>query len=272
MKKLLLVFAHPDDESFVVGGTVAKYAALGWRIELICATTGQMGDRGSYDQSADLSAIRTRELEAAAAVLGIHEIIWLPYMDGKLKDIPPGELEDIIYKKMREREPDIVITFESRGISNHPDHVKISLSTTYAFQKYATYFVKGEKLGRRDPRNKIVKKLGGYTDRDEPRLYYACMPQEVATFLKKNEVIPDESFGKPWEGVEDKKITTVIDIREYTEKKVAALAKHTSQLVDVERFLSIDSQPLAYQEYYILRMLGEEEFFLGKGDTVSNDL
>lgn len=271
-KKLLLVFAHPDDESFVTGGTIAKYVDRGWHIELICATRGEAGDHGNYSSKDNLKDIRTQELLEAKAVLGIQAVHFLDYKDGQLKHVNPGELEDILVKKMKDIEPDIVITFESHGISNHPDHMKISLSTTYAFQKYAEYFVDGEPLGKRDPRRRMVDKLGGFEGKEEPKLYHACMPKEVVQYLLENKVIPEESFGKPWEGIDDKKITTVINISDYTEKKVAALAKHVSQRGDVERFLSLDSQPLAYQEYYLLRMEGKEEFFLGKGESVSNEL
>lgn len=271
-KKLLLVFAHPDDESFITGGTVAKYAELGWHIELICATRGEAGNKGIYSSKEKIQDIRTQELLNAKSVLGIHAVHFLDYKDGQLKGIHHGELEDILVHKFKDIEPNVVITFESHGITNHPDHIKISLSATYAFQKYAEYFVDGEPLGKRDSRRRLVDKLGGFEGREEPKLYHACMPNEVVQYLIKNRVIPEESFGKPWHGVDDKKVTTVIDISEYTEKKVAAIAKHISQREDAERFLSIDSQPLAYQEYYFLRMQGKEEVFLGKTDTVSNEL
>jgi LmbE family N-acetylglucosaminyl deacetylase len=270
-KKILLVFAHPDDESFITGGTIAKYADNGWTVDLICLTRGQAGEWGSYEKNGDLGVIRTRELEEAATVLRISSVTFFEYMDGKLSDVHPGELEDILYKFLLEREPDIVITFEPKGISNHPDHRKACISATYAFQKYATRRVRGEKLGKRDPRRAFIDAIPPSADY-EPKLYYACMPTSIVEYLKTKNVIPAESFGKPWSGVPDKAVTTCIDISKYMKKKIQALSKHKTQIADVQRFLAIDSHPLMDSEYFILRMQGEQEIFMGKKDEVSAEL
>lgn len=271
-KNFLLVFAHPDDESFLSGGTIPKYVDAGWKVDFICATKGEAGECHVDQGSSELGTLRQGELAEAAKILGISSVSFLEYVDGTLKEIEPGEVEEKLYQKLLEFEPDVVVTFEPGGVSNHPDHIKLSLSTTFAFQKYAKFVVKGQILGKRDSRRKFVDKLGGYTSKEEPKLYYACMPESVASHLLAHDVLPKESFGKPWKGVPDKIITTVIDISQYTGKKVAALAKHKTQRKNVERFLSIDSQPLAYKEYYILRMQGEQEVFMGKDDEVTNEL
>ena len=230
---ILLVFAHPDDESFTSGGTIRKYADQGSIIDLLCVTRGQAGERGPYDNTVDVGAIRSEELQSAAEVLGISSVTFLDYMDGKLSTLEPGELEDKIHKVLVQKEPDIIITFDPTGISNHPDHKRLCISTTYAFQKYAKRQVRGEKLGTRDPRRAFVSNLPPAT-KPEPKLYYACMPQSVATFLKQAQIIPEESFGKPWMGTPDKAITTCVDISDYTEKKVESLSKHKTQIADVE--------------------------------------
>lgn len=79
MKRLLLVFAHPDDESFSCAGTVAKYVAAGWKVDLICATRGEDGSRGPYvDLPKDqLGDIRQKELQKACVTLGINSITFL---------------------------------------------------------------------------------------------------------------------------------------------------------------------------------------------------
>lgn len=262
MKKLLLVFAHPDDESFAVAGTVAKYHKAGWEVSLVCATAGQKGEVGPYGSRSaeELGAIRKRELEEAAAILGISEVTVLDYRDGALARLEAGELEDKIHKKITEFIPDAVITFDTTGVSNHPDHIKISYATTFAFQKYAAW-VEGQLRVRTDITADIL-----------PKLYYACMPQSVAAFLKKNKNIPSQSFGRPWQGVPDKQVTTVIDIRQITAVKRRALLAHRSQQGDVARFLSFAANPLAKREYFILRMHGMTEVFMGKNDRVSNRL
>lgn len=270
-KKLILVFPHPDDESFTAGGTIAKYIDAGWDIQLLVMTRGTRGSRGSFPPEADLGALRTQEVIDACGVLGISNVQVLDYQDGGLAKINPGELEDILYKMLLSLEPNIIITFEPNGISNHPDHKKLCISVTYAFQKYAKRHAEGEKLGTRDPRRKFVTHLPK-SESAEPKLYYTCIPQSVVDFLKKNSVIPSESFGKPWVGVPDKMITTAIDISDYTERKLSALSKHKTQREDVERFIAIDNQPLMYKEYFVLRMQGEQEIFMGKDDSVSEEL
>jgi LmbE family N-acetylglucosaminyl deacetylase len=270
-QKLLLVFPHPDDESFTTGGTIAKYIDAGWDIQLQVMTRGSAGMRGEYGDDVDLGEVRTQEVTDACRVLGLSNVQVLEYQDGGLMKINPGELEDVLYKMFLSVDPDVIITFEPNGISNHPDHKKLCISVTFAFQKYARFRANGEKLGSRDPRRKFVSHLPK-SERPEPKLYYTCIPQSVVDFLQKNDVIPSESFGKPWTGIPDKMITTSIDVSDYTEKKLMALSKHKTQIADVKRFVSIDNQPLMYKEYFVLRMQGQQEIFMGKDDVVSGDL
>lgn len=262
MKKMLLVFAHPDDESFTCGGTIAKYVKAGWSVDLICATRGEAGNATGYDSVTpeELGKIRQKELEQAATLLGVSSITFLGYMDGTLANEPPGELEDKIYRKMEELVPDCVITFDTTGISNHPDHIKLCYATTFAFQKYAFW---------------IQNKLEGTKDYDEenaPKLYYACTPESVISYLKKKKVFPEESFGKPWRGTEDKNITTAISLAGVKTVKKKALLCHRSQKEDVDRFYSLANNPLASTEYFICRMQGVTEVFMGKLDRISSQL
>ena len=127
--------------------------------------------------------------------------------------------------------------------------------------------------GQRDPaRHDTLSFAESEAITSEPKLYYACMPESVAMYLRQKKVIPATSFGKPWNGVEDKRITTVIDTKRFAAVKIKALRAHVSQAADVDKFLSIDPQPVVQQEFYILRMQGESEIFMGKNDQVSNRL
>ena len=90
--------------------------------------------------------------------------------------------------------------------------------------------------------------------------------------MKKKKKLSTESFGKPWSGTEDKRITTVINITKFAAEKKRALASHVSQQEDVDRFLSFESQPEMKHEYYMLRMQGTTEVFMGKNDHVTNNL
>lgn len=251
MKKMLVVFAHPDDESFYAGGTIAKYAKVGWSVDVLCATRGEAGGDGDE---------RRKELEQAAAILGVSSVSFIGYMDGTLKDEPPGGLEDAIYKKMIECVPDVVITFDTTGISHHPDHVRMCFATTFAFQKYAKEI------------NSVLSQSQEFTEESAPKLYYACVPESTMNYLKKMKVMPQESYGKPTIGTEDKRVTTVITITAQSAVKKKALMAHVSQRPNVDRFYSLARTPLGKTEYFILRMHGIREIFMGNNDRVTTKL
>lgn len=258
MKTLLLVFAHPDDESFITGGTIATYADLGWNIELLCATRGDAGQSALHDSISrrDLGDIRDAELAEAAKILGIANVMQMSYKDGALKNIPPGEIEEKIYKHMRYVTPDVVVTFDSTGISNHPDHIRIGRSTTYAFQKYA----------------KDIEHTLTDADAYYPKLYYTVLPRTVVRFLQDKKILTETSFGKPWVGTEDKFISTVIDIAPFADVKTQAARAHKTQRHDWEKHLAVPNNPILTHEHYVLRMHGTREVFMGKNDTVSSEL
>ncbi len=259
MKRILVVAAHPDDESFWCGGTIAKYADEGWQVDVMCATRGEQGHTGPKTNLAreKVGEVRQKELEAAGTVLGIHSVTFLDYKDGTLADRTPGDIEDVVHKKMLEIIPDVVITADTTGITNHPDHIKLSYATTYAFQKYAKWIE--EKLKDQEETEQIF-----------PKLYYACMPASIAHYAIKSNIYPPESFDKPWKGVEDKRITTVVDISDYREVKERALHCHITQSAAVERFLNM--KELMKHEYFIFRMHGTTEVFMGKNDHVTDHL
>lgn len=272
MKTMLLSMAHPDDESFLVGGTVAKYAKAGWKIHLLCATRGEAGKSPMYENETDFGGLRVKELEEAAKILGIQSIIHLDCRDGKLSGLTPGELEEQVYKPMKEIAPDVVITFEPNGVTNHPDHIKLCTSTTFAFQKYAKTVVLGDDLGSRDPRRYLLTGDENDETQVEPRLYYGCIPESVSQFLMKQRGIPKVSFGKPWRAVPDKKITTVIDISRTESLKRKAISQHITQEEDIQRYFSVEHNPLLQHEYFILRMSGIHEVFMGNNDRIVNRL
>jgi LmbE family N-acetylglucosaminyl deacetylase len=132
-RSLLVVLAHPDDESFPMGGTLAKYAAEGVRVSLICATRGEAGIPGLLPEAT--GQLRERELRAAAATLGLAEVRFLGYHDGQLAQADPEQAIGQLVKAMREIQPQAVITFGPDGISAHPDHLAIHRFTTQAFDR-----------------------------------------------------------------------------------------------------------------------------------------
>lgn len=268
---MLVITAHPDDESFSVGGTIAKYHEKGWDIHLIVATNGEKRASG---------VLRQEETKKAADVLGICSVRFLGLPDGRLKELSPGTLEDPLYEAMYALLPDVVITYGPTGITNHPDHIKVCYATTYAFQKYTTYLCDLQKPEILEKGRGKLWKQAEYqrtfgetqTSSKEPKLYYISLPQSSVNFLLKEKQIPEESHGKPWKGTPDKDITTIISITETKLKKGKALLCHETQMEDVDKFISFAKRPEVEQECFVLRMQGVYEVFMGKTDRFADTL
>ena len=145
---LLAVLAHPDDESFGMGGTLAYYAQNGVRTELICATKGEVGemDPKYLHDSLTSADVRVQELRCAAGILGISHIHFLDYRDsgmtGSIDNQHPqalcnqpleqvaAEVADII----RKVKPNVVVTFDPIGGYRHPDHIAIQKAAVEAYK------------------------------------------------------------------------------------------------------------------------------------------
>jgi LmbE family N-acetylglucosaminyl deacetylase len=134
---LMCVLAHPDDETLATGGTLARYAAEGVAISIVCATRGERGWReapDAYPGPEALGRIREAELHAAAEALGFDAgaVEFLDYRDGELDQAEPDEAVTRIVRALRARRPQVVITFGADGAYGHPDHIAISQFTTAA--------------------------------------------------------------------------------------------------------------------------------------------
>jgi len=129
-KRMLVILAHPDDESFAVGGTLAKYSHQNVQVILLCATRGEAGIPGVNPEEA--GDTRERELRQAAEHLGI-EVHFLGYQDGELVNMKPGMLLETIACWIDLVQPQVIITFGPEGVSGHPDHVTISHVVTQAY-------------------------------------------------------------------------------------------------------------------------------------------
>lgn len=132
---ILCVFAHPDDESFGIGGALAAYAARSVAVDLLCTTRGQGGELGDPPVTTReaLGAVREEALRAAAHLLGLRAVIVLDYTDGAIRDAPYAPLLAAIMDTYRRVRPTTVITFGPTGISGHPDHVVTHRAATEAF-------------------------------------------------------------------------------------------------------------------------------------------
>jgi LmbE family N-acetylglucosaminyl deacetylase len=132
--RILLVFAHPDDESFVAAGLSRRYADAGADIALVTATRGEAGSRGDPPLCAvdELPARRESELRAAAAILGIADVQILGYRDQHLAEVPADAIRARLVGILRRHRPHVVVTYDPQGGHGHADHVAISRFTTDA--------------------------------------------------------------------------------------------------------------------------------------------
>ena len=146
-RRLLGVFAHPDDEVFCAGGTMAQAAEAGAEVMIVSVTRGERGQ--IRDPAAatrrTLGAVREAELYAAAAELGVQHVRVLAYPDGALAR-HRSALGPAITGIMRQFDPDTVITFSADGGYGHPDHIAISGLTTQAFWALARDHNRNQRL------------------------------------------------------------------------------------------------------------------------------
>ena len=133
--RVLGMFAHPDDEVFCAGGTLAHYASTGAEVLVVSATRGQAGQirdpRAATRRT--LGAVRSRELEEACRQLGVRQAYCLDYQDGTLHDIAPERLTSDVAAILRDFAPDAVFTFGPDGGYGHPDHIAISAAASRAW-------------------------------------------------------------------------------------------------------------------------------------------
>ena len=145
--RLLAVFAHPDDESFGPGGTLALYARQGVEVHLICATRGEVGAAPLHllDGHTDVASLRESELRCAAGILGLSGVYLLDYRDSGMSGSPENQhpnalaaqsvdaVASKIARLIRQIQPQVVVTFDPIGGYKHPDHIAIHKATLLAF-------------------------------------------------------------------------------------------------------------------------------------------
>lgn len=225
--RLLAIFAHPDDESFGPGGTIAKYASKGVEVTLIVATRGEKSTLGESSQYsvAELGEMREGELRCAAQVLGIKEIRALGYRDTQVAQIDTQELRAVFSEAIAEVQPDVVLTFDPRGITGNPDHMAVTKAVSLAFSDVYGLATRGQR-----PQN---------------RLYYWTIPEAIARHLRDLSNIP-------FVGASDESITTVIDVSDFKERQWQAIACHQSQSNPVPLVLKERLYAQKGQESFVL--------------------
>jgi len=121
-RSVLVVCAHPDDESFGLGAALAKLDESGSSTSVLCFTHGEASTLGA--DCGDLGQIRARELAAAAGELGVRYVELLDYRDGRLAEEELDELTAPIRRAIERAMVDLVLVFDEGGITGHPDHCR----------------------------------------------------------------------------------------------------------------------------------------------------
>ncbi len=236
-RRLLISYAHPDDESFGLGGLIARYVSEGVEVSLICATNGDVGTvapemLNGYDSISDL---RLAELDAAAKLLKLTHVYKLGFKDSGmvgsltsedptcLWQAPQAVVTRRVVEIMRDLQPQVVITFNKYGGYGHPDHIAIQRATTEAFALAS------------DPAY-ITDGLAPYQSQ---KLYYSNIPKrqlQLAMSIMRMRGTNPRQMGKNKDIdlqaiVENaERVHTLIDIRRYFEAWDAASQCHKSQL------------------------------------------
>jgi LmbE family N-acetylglucosaminyl deacetylase len=195
---VLAVLAHPDDEAFRAGGTLALLAKKGIPVHLLTATRGEAGARGDPPlcTAADLPAVREKELRCACGALGIEPPRLLDYSDGRLSRVPDQQAVTQVLAAIQELKPEVLLTWPPDGLSGHPDHIAVSRWTGLAYQE--------------------AVRLGA----DAPiALYYLAVPLSVARALGLGQL----------HAVPDEQIDLTVDVCEVWKQKLAAIRCHRTQ-------------------------------------------
>jgi len=258
--RLLVVLAHPDDESLGFGGTLARYAAEGVETYLVTATRGERGRFGPQGKTADpveVGRVREAELRAASATLGIRELSILDYPDGAVDQVDAAAATLTITHHIRRVRPHVVVTFGPEGGYGHPDHIAISQLTTAAIVCAADAGYDSGSL----PAHRVAK------------LYYMAWRSDKwdayqAAFRKLAFLVDGVSRqATPWP---DWAVTTVIDTSAYWAVVWKAVCCHQTQM-------SIYGQLKQLDQNQQQALWGSQEFYrvhstVNGGRKVETDL
>lgn len=259
---LMVVHAHPDDESIGTGGILAKYSTEGIRTVLVYGTRGEVGEILNPDfvlpsPGMKIEDIRALELEKALEVLGVKSVHFLGYRDSGIAGSPEnhhpqafaeanireatGRLVDII----RRERPHVIVTYNERGFYGHPDHIMANRVTLQAFHTAD------------DPEFECKKGLKPWHPN---KLYYIAAPITRLRMINRLALERGEKphFDPEVLGTPEDEITTIIDVRKYLSQKLEAINCHQSQISPNSFFRNL---PHKYRD----EALGYEYFRCVKG-------
>ena len=187
---LLTIFAHPDDETYRAGGTLALLARRGVRVHVLCATRGEAGIPEMAP--AEAGQVRQAELESACRALGIEPPRFLDYRDGTLPQVNEDQAIEHVVQAVQELRPQVLLTWPPNGVSGHSDHMAVSRWTGEVFQRTAGLVA----------------------------LYHLVVPRSLAKVMEMDHLrtVPDET------------VTLAVDVSAVWETKMAAIRCHRTQM------------------------------------------
>lgn len=254
--RLMTIFAHPDDETFSMAGTIARATAEGHPVAIVSATRGEVGEiaRPELATKENLGQVRERELRNAAAAVGVDDVSFLDYIDGQLAEADETEAVGRIVRQLRRFRPDVIVTFAANGGYGHLDHMAIhhlALAAVQAAPNPGDY-----------PEHLVEDGLEPHRVR---KVYFSAMPRErmlrmVEEARKQGQdflpggdaaTIPLDEMGTP-----EAEITTRIALTpEEFQRKLAAAQQHATQLPEDNPWTRATPDQL-YQfmgtEYFVL--------------------
>lgn len=249
---LVSFHAHPDDECIQTGGTLAKAAAEGLRVVTVFATRGEHGEVGDgvLGPGESLTDRRTAETKAAAEILGTDRVEFLGYLDSGMEGTPENDADGSFWSAdldeaaarlaaiLRDEHATVLTVYDERGGYGHPDHIQVHRVGVRAAALAGTPRVYEATVNRDAARRAIAERW------DAARASGLDLPVDLED---------PESFDI---GMPESRITTEIDVRDYVERKRAALAAHASQVDETSWFLAMPEDAFEQffgREWYIRR-------------------
>jgi N-acetyl-1-D-myo-inositol-2-amino-2-deoxy-alpha-D-glucopyranoside deacetylase len=231
---ILCVFAHPDDEQFGTSGALAAAAERSIPVRVLCFTRGDRGEISdpSLATRETLPDVREAELREACAILGLLLPIVLDYGDGRLAERDREELRDVVVTHLRAERPRVVLTFDRNGGYGHADHIAIHHATVAAVDAAAD----GEHRPDLGRPHRIDK------------LYFTAYPRGALAELNeafRRHGIPQLDFGDVQTiadhefGTADARVTTVVHVDPYWERRYASFRAHRTQYGPDSPFLRL---------------------------------
>ena len=235
--RLLILFAHPDDEAFPVGGTIAMHTARGVTARLVTATSGELGEirqPGSATRET-IGEVRRAELEKAVVELGIDSHVVLGYRDSGMagwddnhhpQAFVQADEHEVVARlvfEIRRFRPQVILTFGLDGLYGHPDHIAICNHATQAFHLAAddTAF----------PHHMAI----GIRPHQTDRLFYSVRPQGFRVHMAETLQAAGVDFPMPPpdrvnDGADPATINLTLDVSDGLDAKMACIKRHFTQL------------------------------------------